>query len=227
MQKVLFGIFAHPDDEAFGPVATLIKEVQDGTELHLIMLTAGENGVNPDSVPDLGAVRLQEWQTAGKLIGAASMTHLGYEDGTLNNLNHLEIAIKINELVTEVIADRNDLEIEFMSLDLNGYTGHIDHIVAGRSACLAFYQLREAGKPMKCVRLACLSREEIPEISTSFVFMEPGKTPEEINETIDGRENIDKIHEVMRAHHTQRNDYETVTKYKGDKLGIDHFIVKD
>ncbi len=227
MQKILFGIFAHPDDEAFGPVATLLKEVRDGTELHLITLTAGENGTNPDDLPNLGEVRLQEWHAAGKLIGATSMHHLGYVDGTLNNLNHLDISIKIAEIVNNAVAGREDVEIEFMSLDLNGYTGHIDHIVASRSACLAFYRLREAGLPMKRVRLACLSREEIPAINTGFVYMEPGKTPDEIDETIDGREFTDKIHEIMRCHHTQRNDYETVTKYKAENLGVDHFIIQE
>lgn len=227
MKKILFGIFAHPDDEAFGPVATLIKEVESGTELHLITLTAGENGTNPDNLPDLGEVRLQEWHAAGKLLGASSLHHLGYIDGTLNNLNHLEVALKVAEIVQETIAGREDSEIEFMSLELGGYTGHIDHIVAARSACLAFYRLREVGLPMKRIRLACLSREEIPSINTGFVFMEPGKTPEEIDETVDGTEYTEKIHEIMRCHHTQRNDYETVTSYKGDKLGINYFIVRE
>jgi len=227
MQKILFGIFAHPDDEAFGPVATLLKEVESGTELHLIVLTAGENGTNPDNLPNLGDVRLQEWHAAGELIGATSMYHLGYEDGTLNNLNHLEIALKLAEIVNNTIADRDDVEIEFMSLDLNGYTGHIDHIVAGRSACLTFYRLREAGLPMKRVRLACLSRQEISAANTSFVFMEPGRTPEEIDETVDGSKYTEKIHEIMRCHHTQRNDYQVVTSQRGDKLGIDYFIVKN
>lgn len=227
MQKILFGIFAHPDDEAFGPVATLLKEVAKGTELHLITLTAGENGTNPDNLPNLGDVRLKEWRAAAKLIGTSSMHHLGYIDGTLNNLNHLEITVKIIELVNGIVSGRDDIEIEFMSLDLNGYTGHIDHIVAGRSACLAFYQLRDAGKPMRRIRLACFSRDEIQTLNTSFVFMEPGRTPEEIDETVDGTEFKEKIHEVMRCHHTQRHDYETVTNYKDDKLGINYFIVKD
>lgn len=227
MKKILFGIFAHPDDEAFGPVATLLKEVNEGTEVHLIVLTAGENGTNPDNLANLGAVRLQEWHAAGKLIGASSMHHLGYTDGTLSNLNHVEVAKKVAEMVSEITANQNDIEIEFMSLDLNGYTGHIDHIVAARSACLAFYRLRDAGLSMTRIRLACLSREEIPAIDTSFVFMEPGRTAEEISETIDGREFIDKIHEIMRCHHTQRNDYQTVTSYKGDKLGVNYFIVKN
>lgn len=227
MQKILFGIFAHPDDEAFGPVATLLKEVADGTELHLIVLTGGENGSNPDNHPDLGEVRLQEWRAAGELIGATSMHHLGYIDGTLNNLNHLEITNKVADLVKETVAGRDDITIELMSLDLSGYTGHIDHIVAARSACLAFYRLRTEGLPMARVRLACLSREEVPAVHTGFVYMEPGKTPEEIDETVDGREFTDKIHEIMRLHHTQRADYEHVTASKADKLGINYFIVKD
>lgn len=227
MQKILFGIFAHPDDEAFGPVATLLKEVQAGTELHLIVLTGGENGTNPDNLPNLGEVRLQEWHKAGELIGATSLHHLGYIDGTLNNGNHLEITQTVTSLVKEVIKDRGDIEIEFMSLDLNGYTGHIDHIVAARSACLSFYRLREEGFPMKRIRLACLSREEIPEVNTSFVFMQPGLTPDEIDETVDGSEFTDTIHEIMRTHYTQRNDYKTVTDYKGDKLGINYFVIKD
>lgn len=227
MQKILFGIFAHPDDEAFGPVGTLIKEVHEGTELHLIVLTGGENGTNPDNLPNLGEVRLREWRAAGELIGASSMHHLGYIDGTLNNIDHLDITRKITGLVNETIADRQDIEIEFMSLDLSGYTGHIDHIVAARSACLSFYTLRESGLPMKRVRLACLSREEVPKTNTGFVYMEPGKTPDEIDETVDASEHTDKIHEVMRIHHTQRNDYQTVTAYKGDKLGINYFLIKD
>lgn len=227
MQKVIFGIFAHPDDEAFGPVGTLLKEVSEGTEVHLITLTAGENGTNPDNLPHLGEVRLQEWHAAGKLIGATSMHHLGYVDGTLNNLNHLEISLRLAEIVNDVIADRQDVEIEFMSLDLNGYTGHIDHIVAARSACLTFYRLREAGKPMKRIRLACLTRHEIPETNIGFVFMEAGRSEEEIDETVDAHEFAEKIHEIMQAHHTQRNDYDTVTTYKADRFGIDSFIVKN
>lgn len=227
MQKILFGIFAHPDDEAFGPVATLLKEVSEGTELHLIVLTGGENGTNPDNLPNLGEVRLQEWQQAGQLIGATSMHHFGYIDGTLNNADHVEITNRITDLVKETIADRHDSVVEFMSLDLNGYTGHIDHIVAARSACLAFYRLHADGLPMSRVRLACISRDDVPSVDTSFVFMEQGRAPEDINETVDGGAFTDKIHEVMRAHHTQRGDYETVTRIKGDRLGINYFIIKD
>lgn len=227
MQKILFGLFAHPDDEAFGPVATLLKEVSEGTELHLVVLTAGENGTNPDNVPDLGEVRLQEWHKAGKLIGAASMHHFGYTDGMLNNLNHLEITDRFADLVKETVAGREDIEVELMSLDLNGYTGHIDHIVAARSACLAFYRLRAAGLPMTRTRLFCWARNTQPETNTDFVYMEPGHSPEEIDEAVDASAYLEKAHVVMQTHITQRGDYEWTIAKHGDQLGINHFIVKN
>ena len=62
MKKVIFGIFAHPDDESFGPSGTLLKLRRSGYDLHLIVLTDGEAGVNPDGIENLGEVRLQEWR---------------------------------------------------------------------------------------------------------------------------------------------------------------------
>lgn len=227
MQKIIFGIFAHPDDEAFGPAATLIKEVKSGTELHLICLTAGENGTNPDNLPDLGKARLEEWHKAGTLIGATSMQYLGYLDGSLNNTLHQEITGKIMAIVAEKLHGRTDCEIEFMSLDLNGFTGHVDHIVAARSTCLAFYRLRDQGLPMQRIRLFCWALEQQPYIDTSFVFMEPGRTDTEIGETIDGRNYLPEVDAVMRAHHTQRNDYEWMKNKRGDSLAINYFVVKD
>lgn len=225
MQKILFGIFAHPDDEAFGPAASLITDVQNGTELHLITLTDGGNGQNPENHPNLGEIRLQEWRKAGELIGASSMQHLGYTDGSLCNIDHIRIADRIAEIVTQTVNDRTDIEIEFMSLDLNGFTGHIDHIVASRSTCLAYYRLRDMRMPMKRVRLFCWSKDDQPTVDTGFVFMEPGRRDDEINETVDAKQHIDRVHLIMQAHHTQRNDYEWMIKKRGDKLAINHFII--
>ena len=227
MKKIIFGIFAHPDDEAFGPSGTLLLETRAGTELHLITLTAGENGTNPDNHADLGTVRLKEWQIAGKLIGASSMHHFGYIDGMLGNIDHVAIAKRLEILVRSILAKQSEpVEIEFMSLDLNGLTGHIDHIVAGRSACLAFYRLKDAGLPVSRIRLACLTQEKHPSQNTDFVYMESGRLKEEIDETVDARTVIDDIYAIMRAHHTQRQDGETHIARNGDGVAINHFIIR-
>ena len=42
--KKLLAVFAHPDDEAFGPGGTLAKYAKEGVEIHLLCATRGERG---------------------------------------------------------------------------------------------------------------------------------------------------------------------------------------
>ncbi len=227
MKKIIFGIFAHPDDEAFGPAGTLLMETRSGAELHLITLTSGDAGINLDDHADLGDVRLQEWEQAGDLLGATTMTSLGYNDGQLNNRVMVEIGDRLIQIVTTALQKASaDAVVEFITLDLNGYTGHIDHIVAARAACFAFFKLKKTDKRFHRIRFACLPAKIIPTNSTDWVFAEAGRQPEEIDETIDARTLREDILTVMRVHHTQRQDFETTLQQQGDDLGLNHFIVK-
>ncbi len=226
MKKLIFGIFAHPDDEAFGPSGTLLLETRAGSELHLISLTLGDAGTNPDGHADLAKVREQEWRRAGKLIGAASQTFLGFKDSKLSNDSMIEAGEKIVQLVKDSLANQpDDIEVEFMSIDLNGISGHIDHIVAARAAMWAFYTLKSTDKRLKRIRLACVPRNQLPESNVAWLYMEPGRRPDEINQTVDAREVKDEIIKIMRAHHTQRADGESHIKNRGDELGMNYFIV--
>ena len=114
-----------------------------------------------------------------------------------------------------------------MVLDLNGLTGHIDHIVATRAACLAFYQLKSGDERLKRIKLYCLSDEFYPTMNTRWIYMEQGRSTQEINETTDNRSLREEILSVMSAHHSQRSDAKYHIKLLGDKLGIDNFIVKE
>lgn len=227
MKKLLFALFAHPDDESFGPSGTLLLETKAGTELHLILLTSGDGGMNPDNHADLSTVRLTEWQTAGKLMGAHGMHYLGYKDGQLNNHSMIEIAERVTDLIRPLIeAAPADTQIEFMTNDLNGITGHIDHIVAARVACQVFYQMKSHDPRFRRIRLCCLSRQEVPDHNTDWLYMEAGRKTDEIDETIDARSLRDEIITIIRAHHTQRRDGEYCIRQYGDQLGLNYFIVK-
>ena len=227
MKKIIFAVFAHPDDESFGPSGTLLLETRAGAELHLILLTSGDAGTNPDNLDDLGAVRLQEWQTAGKLMGATGMHYLGYKDGQLNNLAMLEASERIIELMTPIIeAAPTDAEIELLTNDLNGITGHIDHIVAARTACYVYYTMKQRDARFTRIRLTCLPAATMPESNTNWLYMEAGRQADEINETIDARHLRDELIEIIRTHHTQRGDGEEHLARHGDQLGLSHFIVK-
>lgn len=228
MNKLIFGIFAHPDDEAFGPSGTLLKATKSGAELHLITLTLGDAGTNPDNVPDLAATREKEWREAGRLMGATSMHYLGYLDGQLNNQNMIEAQDKITSLISEIVKKSStNTEVEIISTDTNGISGHIDHIVAGRAASYAFYKLKESiGRPVKLL-LACVPKSHLPSPNTSWLYMEAGRDDHEIGLTVDAREYKDEIIAIMRAHYSQRGDGEAHIKNGGDNIGINHFIVKE
>jgi LmbE family N-acetylglucosaminyl deacetylase len=227
MKKIIFGIFAHPDDEAFGPSGTLIKEVREGVELHLISLTTGQAGTNPDNHPDLGAVRREEWQTAGNLIGATSMHELGFEDGHLDNIAMQQAAEQITSIVRDTLAAQDEqVEVEFMTIDTNGVTGHIDHIVAARATCLVFYRLKALDSRITRLRLACLPAQYLATINTDWLFMDAGRSEAEIDEIVDARAFQQDIIAVMRAHHTQRADAHASLARMGDQLGMNYFMVR-
>jgi LmbE family N-acetylglucosaminyl deacetylase len=227
MNKFIFGIFAHPDDEAMGPAGALLLETRTGTELHLVTLTSGQGGANPDSYENLGEARLEEWHKSGQLLGAKSMHFLGYEDGHLDNVTMIAAADQLVELIKAVLKEApQDAEVEVMAFDLNGYTGHIDHIVASRAACLAFYRLKKSDDRLKRIRLNCMTREQVSKDNIDWIYMEQGRSDTEINETVDAREFHDELLTVIRTHHSQRSDGETHIKNRGADLGLNYFIVK-
>ena len=229
MKKVIVGVFAHPDDEAFGPAGTLIQEIKAGAQVHLISLTAGEAGANPDNAPDLGAVRLEEWHNAGQIIGATSMTHLGYRDGELSNSDMLPIADHIQVKIFELLSEPDISEIELMSFELGGISGHIDHIVAARAACTAFYRLKPHNPRLSRIRLFCLPKSWQPEPDVSWVFMDHGHEDGDL-EKVDVGGCFEQRIEAIKAHHSQRHDGEQLLarcQDDSDAAHFDYFVVRN
>lgn len=227
MTKLIFGLFAHPDDETFTSGGTLLMESQAGTVIHLITLTSGDAGTNPDNLDDLGTERLNEWRTAGTILGAASMEHFGYKDGHLDNMAMIEIIDRFETHVKQILAATPvDAEVEFMTLDLNGYTGHIDHIVAARAATAVFYHLKSADSRLTCIRYSCLPESIAPSVNTDWIYMDKGHVAGEIDQTVDARHLHDTIVKTVHAHRSQRGDGETLLKNRGNDLGLNYFIVR-
>lgn len=212
------------------PSGSMLRTVRQGAELHLITLTAGENGRNPDNHPDIADVRLQEWREAGRLIGATTMHHLGFTDGTLDNTAMLEAVERIRTFILDHTpqTDETPYEVEIISMDTNGITGHIDHIVTSRAAHHVFYDLKHQSLPVSRLLLACIPRsftDDQPNLD--FVFMEPGRTPEEIDEVHDNNDLKDDVIAIVHAHHTQREDAAQHIQHLGTFGVCDYFIVKE
>lgn len=210
MKKLLFGIFAHPDDEAFGPSASLYQAAQSGTDVHLILLTDGENGNNPDEVSDLAQVRLKEWEESGALIGVKNQHALHYPDGGINNNLYLEIAEKILTAVRKVLKTYNsEVTIDFMTYEQGGITGHLDHIAASYITTFVYLKLRDNQSPrhhIQTLKYYCLPQCIAPEATTGWLYMTCGKADAHCDEIFDYTELQEVKLSIMKAHYSQRDD---------------------
>jgi LmbE family N-acetylglucosaminyl deacetylase len=81
----LLAIFAHPDDESFGPGGTLARYARQGVEVHVCTVTDGAAGARRSKVerrgevPSLAHLRQQELACACRVLGVHLRT-LGYRD---------------------------------------------------------------------------------------------------------------------------------------------------
>src|SRR3989344_5772968 len=104
MKRRLLAVFAHPDDEAFGPGGTIAKYASSGVDIHLLCATKGEEGEWDDthrsSVQLSGQkriehVREEELKRSAKILGVKSVEFLGFVDGRLCNAIYHDMAKKI------------------------------------------------------------------------------------------------------------------------------------
>ena len=231
MKKVLFGIFAHPDDEAFGPSATLYKAAQNGIDVHLIVVTDGDSGLNVDGHKDLASIRRTEWQKSGTLIGARSMKALGYSDGKLCNDMYHAISDEIIEHITSVIATYSDeISIDFMTFEPQGISGHLDHIAVSMITTYIYETLRQKNynaATIDTLKYFCLSHTMQPQANTNWVYMPAGRAVAAIDESVDYNDCAQKKLEIMSVHHTQRHDMEQILQSRAhipkSKRNVDHF----
>ena len=204
MKQIVFGIFAHPDDEAFGPAATLCQAVADGAELHLVCVTDGAQG---QGTPQQ---RHHEWQAAGQLIGAQHMHYLGYGDGQLcNNLYH-EIAHKIIQLIQQSCAAHESSQLSLVTFDTNGLTGHLDHIAVSYITTYVFHQLKKsppAGTQLKELAYFCysLQQQPVPDLDY-FVYAPAGRSPDFIDRQTQIGPLMQQKEAIVRAHKSQEKD---------------------
>lgn len=225
----MVGIFAHPDDESFGPSGTLMKLVQDDVDVHLLLITDGEAGINPNSVPDLGKLRLDEWSRATELIGATSTAALHFPDGELSHGMHIAIGAALHAEMHRILEHYGEpVELSIMTFDLLGLTGHLDHIAAAYLATHQFYSLKNdtpANVTMGELWYYCLSREQAPNREWSDYYMPIGRDSDHLNRTVDVSDVLERKYAVIDAHVSQTHDATTL-KQLGDKLlSREHFHV--
>jgi LmbE family N-acetylglucosaminyl deacetylase len=230
MKRVLVGIFAHPDDEAFGPSGTLMKLADEGYDLHLVLLTDGEAGVNPNKLPDLAKTRLEEWTRAAELLGAQTKTALHFPDGGLKENRDEEIFKRLKDCLETILSGYDDpVELSFMTFEPNGLTDHIDHKAACRLATRLFDAVK-AGQftdvtPGK-LWYFCLSLEQAPITEKTVMYVPRGREESYITAEVRVSEYLVRKYNVMNVHETQRADAEAAKKLGDRLLSTEYFHVE-
>jgi mycothiol S-conjugate amidase len=153
----LLGVFAHPDDESFGPGGTLARYAGEGYDVHVIIATDGIAGSVEASTTiqdheTLAQIRSNELANAAVALGVTTIWSLPYRDsgmrGTPDN-EHPDALVQqpMEELVNEMLGYIRRLQPQvIVTHDPFGGYGHPDHVRVCESVTAAFHlAVHEAG----------------------------------------------------------------------------------
>ena len=193
----LVAIFAHPDDEAFGPAGTIAKYSKD-YDVYLICATSGEAGENflDDATRSIGEIREEELRSSAKLLGVKKVHFLNYEDGGLCNNKYHDIADKVKNIL-----DTIQPEI-LLTYELRGVSGHLDHVAMAMITYFLFYKVSYTKKMMSYV----IMREMTDELRGYFIYVPHGFKRERVDEIVDVNAYWELKKQAISQHKSQQLD---------------------
>lgn len=156
-QRVLLGVFAHPDDESFGPGGTLARYAAEGAAVHVIIATDGIAGSVEDPAhlqthETLAQVRATELTNAALALGVTTIWSLPYRDsgmrGTAEN-DHPDALVRqpLEAFVSEVREYIERLQpAVILTHDPHGGYGHPDHVRCCEAVTTAFHMAAADGR---------------------------------------------------------------------------------
>src|SRR5207237_4817552 len=129
-------LVAHPDDADFMCGGSVARWVEEGCEVHYVVVTDGSAGSNEPGVTreQMREIRAREQHAAAGVLGVKSVTFLGEIDGTLEvNLDtRRKVCREVRRLRPEVLV-APDPSLLWRAR----YVNHSDHKAAGTLALTA------------------------------------------------------------------------------------------
>jgi N-acetylglucosamine malate deacetylase 2 len=195
----LLCVFAHPDDESYGPGGTIARYAMEGVEVYILMFTSGEAGtigiskVTPRE--QLSSIRTNEMAAACEALGVAEHRMLGTPDRCVNGVDEVWA---VDQIVRDINKYKPHLLMTFHHL---GISGHSDHIAVARFLDRAFDEVSSSPDAPYKIWGFGLPRDKAP------LYDRANLVPLQA-EDIDARIEIpdaamDRKIEAIRAHATQ------------------------
>lgn len=214
-RKQLVCIFAHPDDEAFGPGGTIAIFAKTH-DVYLICATKGEAGKHKGKKAgkNLGAIRENEMRESAKVLGVKKVFFLGFKDGTLSNNLYHKVAAKIETILKRIKPET------ILTYEPRGISGHLDHIAISMISSFVFKRLVFIKKIMYFCR---------PEMKSGkwayFIYVPPGYKKSEIDMVIDTSAVWETKVQAMLKHTSQIHDIDRILKRVSRFAKKEHFLV--
>lgn len=210
-------IFAHPDDEAFGPSGT-IALLSKTHEVSILCITNGSNGENHTKLDrHLSEIRRDELKKSAAILGVKKIYFLDYNDGELCNKIYHTLAKDIEVVINKT---RPDTLITF---EYRGFLGHIDHITVTMVSSFLFEKKDHIRKMM----YFCISEENRAAQADYFIFIPPGYKESEIDVVYDISAVWKQKIASMQAHASQKQDYARFFHMINNSKKEEYFLVKE
>ncbi len=207
MKKSLVAVFAHPDDEAFGPAGSLIHF----SKTHDVYLLCATNGNLIE--------RKGELLRSAKILGVKKVDFLNFTDGGLCNNNYHQLAAAIEKKLRFY---RPDIVLTF---EPQGVSGHLDHVAVSLVTTFVVKKLPFVKRllyfcePKSTMKLMRKNFEEY------FIYVPPGYSRGEIDLVINTEAYWPRRLKAMAAHQSQRGDSNRIVKTLTVLPKREHFLV--
>ena len=107
--KEILVVAAHPDDEILGCGGTIVKHLQEGDNVHVVILAEGITSRSENRDRDKQANALSEIagseESAHKILGTTSLELFDLPDNRMDSLDRIDVTKKIEKLIEQYQAE--------------------------------------------------------------------------------------------------------------------------
>jgi LmbE family N-acetylglucosaminyl deacetylase len=204
----LAAVFAHPDDEAFGPGGSLIHF----SKQEPVYLLCATNGDLPE--------RRDELLESAKAMGIRQVDFLNFKDGALCNNNYHRLAHSIEAKLSLYRPET------VMTFEPRGVSGHLDHVAVSLVTSFVCRKLGFVKKILYFCELESTMALLQKNFGNYFIFVPPGYKSTEIDLVINTQKYWRQRLRAMACHRSQRGDSNRIVKTLTLLPKREHFLVK-